>query len=107
ERIGHPSSLISRYLLYPRPPFRHVLGCQTEIGSQQQQVVGRAKARMLQHAQRAAAAWMLQARLQGKHFPHTQRETLRNRDVPLRFARRPIAGVEDPAQLVSPLGWSR
>ncbi len=76
------------------------------LGTQQQQIVRGPKARVLDNAQRAAAAWMLQPRLKRKHFSQAQREAARNRHVLLCFANSAIAGFEDGVQLV-PMLWRR
>src|SRR6185437_6899409 len=94
ERIDHASALLRRDLLDSRPPLRHAGRSKTEVSAHQQQIVRRPKARMLEDSQSAAAARMLQTRLQGKHLPDTQSEALRNRNVSLRLARSAIACVE-------------
>ena len=90
-------------LLQARPPLCHLLRRETELRAQQQQVVGGAEARMLEHAQRAPAARMLKARLQREHLAHAEREALRNRDACLRLAGRPVTGIENGRHLVPAL----
>ena len=70
------------------------------LGSQQQQIVRSPEARMLDHAQCAATARMLEARLKREHFAQSQREPPRNRHVLLRFTNRTIARFENRVQLV-------
>src|SRR6516164_10800670 len=100
ERIGHAAALLDRDLLEPRPPLRHRLGREPILRTQQQEIVGRAEARMLEHAQRAAAARVLEAWLQCEHLAYPERETLRNRDARLCLAGRAVAGVEDRRELM-------
>src|ERR1700682_1148411 len=107
EGIGHPAALLDRDLLQARPPLRHVTRREPILGAQQQQVVARTEARVLQHAQRAPAARVLQPRLQREHLAHAQREALRDGEARLRLACRLIAGVEDGGQLMPAPGWRR
>src|SRR5215472_17024311 len=107
ERIGHAAALLHRNLLEPRPPLRHRLGREPELRAQQQEIVGCAEARVLEHAQRAAAARVLETWLQREHLAHPEREALGDGDARLRLARRAVAGVQDRGELVPARGRRR
>src|SRR6516162_2139435 len=107
ERIGHAAALLDRDLLEPRPPLRHRLGREPILRTQQQEIVGRAEARMLKHAQRAAAARVLETWLQRKHLAHPEREALGDGDARLRLPRRAVAGIQDCRKLVPARGRRR
>ena len=66
---------------------RHVLGRQSELGPQQQQIVGGPEARMLENPQRATPARMLQPRLEREHLPYPESEALRDGDIFLGLAK--------------------
>jgi len=54
------------------PPFRELARRETHLRAQQQQVEARAEARLLEHAQGAPSARLLEPRLRREHFSHTQ-----------------------------------
>src|SRR5579864_2209160 len=58
---------------------------------------------MLNDPQRAPAAWVLQARLQGEHLTHAQRETLGQSNARLNLAGRSVARVQNRSELVPAL----
>jgi len=107
QRIDHAAALFCRDLLELRPPLRHFLRGEAVLRAQQEKIVSRTEARMLEHAQRTAAARMLEPRLESKHFAHAEGEALRDRNTSLRFTSRAIAGIEDRRELVPARGGCR
>ena len=100
QRVGHAVAIGLRDFLHLRPPVGELARRQAHVGAQQQQVEAGAEARLLQHAQCATAARLLEPRLGREHFAHAERETLRNRDAPLRPARRAIHRIDNGADVV-------
>src|SRR5215472_11743736 len=103
ELIGHALALRGWSFLQPGPPRGHLRRGEPELGAQQQQVVAGAEARVLEHAQCAAAARVLEPWLQSEHLAHPERKALRNSDMCLCLAHRLIAGLEYGGELVPAL----
>ena len=65
------------------------------LRAEQQQIVCRAESRVFETTQCAAAARVLQARLQGKHLPYAECEALGYRNVSLSLTGRLVACVKN------------